>query len=134
MLRGRGRANLLDTDELNAFLESLDHVDRVELLRMGAVWQAVDKPAHEKAWAAVRAIGARDGLSKEIDEIRERAMAWARRGDDGVPYAFGDNDMWAQMKMEAEGAIVDIALGIALGDRLDERTRETLLAAWVGAR
>jgi hypothetical protein len=133
MFHRGGKANPLDTGQLDAFIESLDHVDRVELLRMGAAWQAVDKPAHEEAWAAVRAIGARDGLSKEIDKVRERARAWARRGDDGVPYAFGDNELWAQLKMEAEGAIVDIALGIALGDRLDEQARATLLVAWDGA-
>jgi hypothetical protein len=77
-------------------------------------------------------VGVRDGLATEIDEIRERAMAWASHGDDGMPYAFGDNEMWAQLKNEAAGAVVDIALGIALGDRLDEQTRETLLAARVG--
>jgi hypothetical protein len=130
MFHRGGKANPLDTGQLDAFIESLDHIDRVELLRMRAAWQAVDKPAHEEAWAAVRTVGARVGLSKEIDEIRERARAWTRRGDDGVPYAFGDNELWAQLKMEAEGAIVDIALGIALGDRLDEQTRATLLAAW----
>jgi hypothetical protein len=128
----RGKKSLLDTDELNAFFEALDHLDQVDLLRMRAAWQAVGKLAHEEAWAEVRAVGVRDGLAKEIDRVRKRAMAWAARGSDMIPYALGDTATWAQMKLEAEEAIVDVALGIALGDRLDAETRATLLAAWEG--
>jgi hypothetical protein len=123
------KSNPLDTDELDAFFESLDHADQVELLRMKAAWRAVGRPVHEEAWAAVRAVGARDGISKEIDWVRKRAMAWSARGDDAIPYALDDTATWVQIKLEAEEPIVDLALGIALGDRLDERTRETLLAA-----
>lgn len=128
------KPSMLDTDALNAFFDVLDHMGDVELLRMRAAWKAVPRRIHEEAWAAVRAVGARDGLSREIDRVRKRAMAWAARGSDVVPYALSDSATWAQVKLEAEEAIVDIALGIALRDRLDERTRETLLAAWVGAR
>ena len=128
------KTNLLDTDELDAFFESLDHADQVELLRMRAAWKAVSRLVHEEAWAAVRTVGARDGISKEIDRVRNRAMAWAARGSDMVPYARGGTAMWAQIKLEAEEAIVDIALGIGLGDRLDEQTRATLLAAWDRAK
>ncbi len=132
---GLGRKpSVLDTEALNAFFDVLDHMGDVELLRMRAAWQAVPRRIHEEAWASVRAVGARDGLSRDIDRVRKRAMAWAARGSDVVPYALSDSATWAQVKLEAEEAIVDVALGIALGDRLDERTRETLLAAWVGAR
>jgi hypothetical protein len=130
----RRKPSVLDTDELNAFFDVLDHMGDVELLRMRAAWQAVPKRIHEEVWAAVRAVGARDGLSRDIDRVRKRAMAWVARGSDVVPYALSDSATWAQVKLEAEEAIVDVALGIALGDRLDERMRETLLAAWVGAR
>lgn len=130
----RRKPSVLDTDELNAFFDVLDHMGDVELLRMRAAWHAVPRRIHEEAWAAVRAVGARDGLSREIDRVRKRAMAWAARGSDVVPYALSDSATWAQVKLEAEEAIVDVALAIALRDRLDERTRETLLAAWVGAR
>jgi hypothetical protein len=128
------KPSMLDTDALSAFFDVLDHMGDVELLRMRAAWKAVPRRIHEEAWAAVRAVGARDGLSREIDRVRKRAMAWAARGSDVVPYALSDSATWAQVKLEAEEAIVDIALGIALRDRLDERTSETLLAAWVGAR
>jgi hypothetical protein len=97
---------------------------------MRAAWKSVGKLLHEEAWASVRAVGVRYGISKEIDRVRKRAMAWAARGSDVIPYALGDSATWAQVKLEAEEAIVDIALGIALGDRLDEQTRATLLAAW----
>jgi hypothetical protein len=124
------KPNPLDTDELDAFFESLDHADQVELLRMRAAWKGISRLVHEEAWAAVRAVGVRYGLSKEIDWVRKRAMAWATRGNDVIPYyTLTDTATWAQIKLEAEEPIVDLALGIALGDRLDEGTRETLLAA-----
>jgi hypothetical protein len=57
-------------------------------------------------------------------------MAWASRGNNSIPYMINSNETWAQIKLDAEEAVVDVALGIALGDRLDEQTRATLLAAW----
>jgi hypothetical protein len=126
----RPKPNPLDSDELNAFFDALDHLDDVELLRMSAAWRSVTKSTHEEAWAAVRAVGARYGLSKEIDWVRKRAMAWASRGNNSIPYMIDNNETWAAVKLQAEEAVVDVALGIALGDRLDEQTRATLLAAW----
>ncbi|MGA3057768.1 MAG: hypothetical protein ABSE70_06990 [Candidatus Limnocylindrales bacterium] len=126
----RHGANLVDTPEMDAFFESLTHADAVELLRMRAAWQSIPRRIHEEAWAAVRAVGVRYGISKEIERVRNRAMAWAARGTDAIPYALSDTATWAQIKLEAEESIVDIALGIALGDRLDKQTRATLLAAW----
>jgi hypothetical protein len=126
----RLKPNPLDSDELNAFFDAMDHLDEVELLRMSAAWRSVTKSTHEEAWAAVRAVGARYGLSKEIDWVRKRAMAWASRGNNSIPYMINDNVTWAAVKLQAEEAVVDVALGIALGDRLDEQTRATLLAAW----
>ena len=126
----RRNPNSLDSDELSAFFSALDHLDDVELLRMRAAWRSVTRATHEDAWAAVRAVGARYGLAKEIDWVRNRAMAWASRGNNSIPYMIDNNETWAQIKLEAEGAIVDIALGIALGDRLDEQARAILLVAW----
>jgi hypothetical protein len=126
----RRKPNLLDSDELNAFFNALDHLDDVELLRMSAAWRSVTRLTHEEAWAAVRAVGARYGLSKEIDWVRKRAMSWASRGNNSIPYMINNNETWAQIKLDAEEAVVDVALGMALGDRLDEQTRATLLAAW----
>jgi hypothetical protein len=126
----RRKPNLLDNDELNAFFNALDHLDNVELLRMSAAWRSVTRVTHEEAWAAVRAVGDRYGLSKEIDWVRKRAMAWASRGNNSIPYMINNNETWAQIKLDAEEAVVDVALGIALGDRLDEQTRATLLVAW----
>ena len=126
----RRKPNSLDTDELNAFFGALDHLDDVELLRMSAAWRSVAKSTHEEAWSAVRAVGARYSLSKEIDWVRKRAIAWASRGSNSIPYMTNNDETWAEIKRDAEEAIVDVALGIALGDRLDEQTRATLLAAW----
>jgi hypothetical protein len=126
----RRKPNSLDSDELNAFFGALNHLDDVELLRMSAAWRSVARLTHEESWAAVRVVGARYGLSKEIDWVRKRAMAWASRGNNSIPYMINNNETWAQIKLDAEEAVVDVALGIALGDRLDEQTRATLLAAW----
>jgi hypothetical protein len=123
------KPHALDSDELDAFFEALGHADETELLRMRAAWQAVGTRAHEEAWEAVRAVAARDDLSKEVGRVRDRAMAWASKGNDLAAYQIANSSMWAQIKLEAEEAIVDVALGIALGDRLDQRSRETLLAA-----
>ena len=126
------KPHALDSDELDAFFEALGHADETELLRMRAAWKAVGVPAHREAWEAVRAVAARDGVSKEVSRVRDRAMAWASKGNDLAAYQISNSSMWAQIKLEAEEAIVDIALGIALGDRLDDGTRETLLAAMGG--
>jgi hypothetical protein len=114
---------------LNSFFDTMDHLEEVELLRMSAAWRSVARSTHEEAWAAVRTVGARYGISKEIDWVRKRAMAWASRGNNSIPYMIDNNETWAAAKLQAEEAIVDIALGIALGDRLDDQTRVTLLAA-----
>lgn len=127
------RANVLETDALNEFFRALDHADEVELLRMRAAWKSVGRRTHEEAWAAVRAVGVRDALNREIDGIRKRAMAWATRGSNAVPYRVNNDETWAEIKLEAAEAIVDIALAVSLGERLDRQTRETLLAAWSGA-
>lgn len=126
------RPHALDSDELDAFFEALGHADETELLRMRAAWQAVGTSAHEEAWEAVRTVAARDGLTREVGRVRDRAMAWASKGSDLAAYQIANSSMWAQIKLEAEEAIVDIALGIALGDRLDDRTRDTLLASLGG--
>lgn len=128
----RRRANVLETDALNEFFRALDHADEVELLRMRAAWKSVGRRTHEEAWAAVRAVGVRDGLSREIDGIRKRALAWATRGTNAIPYRMNNEETWAEIKMEAAEAIVDVALAVSLGDRLDGQTRVTLLAAWSG--
>ncbi len=76
----RGGVNLLDTDEMAAFFERLDHLNEGELLGLRAAWRSTSRGAHEEAWAAVRAVGVREGLSKEIDRVRNRALGWASRG------------------------------------------------------
>jgi hypothetical protein len=131
-MRGRrGRPNLVDTEEMEAFFAKLDHLNQEQLLALRAAWQATSRQAHEDAWTVVRTVGAREGLRKEIDRVRNRALDWATHGDDLVPYNRpAATETWQQVKMEAGEAIVDAALAVALGDRLDEGTRATLLAAW----
>ena len=114
---------------LDAFFDALDHLGDVELLaHEGGLAGRSARRIHEEAWAAVRAVGDRDGLSREIDRVRKRAMAWATRGSNvACRTRSATSATWAQVKLEAEEAIVDAALAIALGDRLDERTRDDVL-------
>ncbi len=132
---GRRRGvNLVDTDELAAFFEQLNHLNREQLLSMRATWQSISHQDHEDAWTSIRATGARDGLNKEIDRVRNKALAWATRGSDSVPYnRINDDATWQQVKMEAGEAIVDAALAVALGSRLDAGCRDVLIGPWLRA-
>jgi hypothetical protein len=132
MFHRRGNSGQIDIQALDAFFEALNHYTDLDLMRMSAAWRAVGAQDHEDAWTAVRTIGARDGFSKEIDKVRRRALDWASRGTDVYPYSLEDSIAWAQVKRDSAEAIVDVALAMALGGRLDEKTRETLLASWDG--
>ena len=132
---GRRRGvNLVDTPEIDAFFDRLDRMNGEQLLAMQAAWQSTPRREHEQAWAAIRAVGDRVGLSKEIARLRDKAVAWSERGSNTVPYfRVNDDYTWLQVKMGAGEAIVDAALAIALGDRIDAGTRDTLLGPWLRA-
>ncbi len=128
----RREVNLVDTPEMEVFFERLDHLNELQLLAMRAAWHAIRREEHEAAWTAVREIGSRDGLAGEIDRVRDKAMAWAQRGNNSIPY-WGDNDDQLRVKGEAREAIVDAALAVALRSRLDGSSREVLLGPWLRA-
>jgi len=132
---GRRRGlNLVDTQEMDTFFDKLDRMNGEQLLAMQAAWQSTPRREHEQAWAAIRAVGDRAGLSKEIGRLRNKAVAWSQRGSNTVPYFRANDDYtWLQVKMGAGEAIVDAALAIALGDRLDAASRDVLLGPWLGA-
>lgn len=132
---GRRRGvNLVDTPEMEAFFARLDHLNQEQLLSMRAAWQSTSHGVHEDAWTAVRALGASEGLSKEIDRVRKRALAWATRSTGMVPYNRpSGTEIWQQVKMEAGEAIVDAALAIALGARLDAQSHDLMIEPWLRA-
>ena len=131
---GRRRGvDLIDTPEMDAFFEQLDHLNEAQLLGLRAAWQAISLAAHQGAWAAVRAVGVAEGLTKEIDRVRNKALGWASRGTNVAPYTLSDPITWQQTKLEAGEAIVDAALAVALGSRLDAAHREVLIAPWLRA-
>jgi hypothetical protein len=134
MWRNKRGVDLLDMPEMAAFFERLDRVNQEELLALRAAWQATHRQEHEYAWNAVRVVGVDQGLSKEIGRVRDAAMAWSRRASDVIPYVFlADVLSWQQIKMEASEAIVDAALAVALGDRLDARVHDILIEPWLRA-
>jgi hypothetical protein len=131
---GRRRGlDLLDTMEMDAFFERLERMNRIQMLSLRAAWQAVSPLQHETAWAAVRAVGDREGLTDAIASVRAEALGWSRRGYDLISYQMNDETTALQIKMDAGEAIVDAALAVALGDRLDDATRDTLLGPWLRA-
>jgi hypothetical protein len=100
---------------------------------MRAAWRSTSREAHEDAWTTVRSIGAREGLTREIDRVRNRALAWASRGSNTIPYRISDDVTWMETKIEAGEAIVDAALAVALGSRLDADCRNVLIGPWLRA-
>jgi hypothetical protein len=120
--------NLVDTPEMDAFLERLDHTTQAQVLAMTAAWKSTSPGKYEDAWTVIRAVGARDGLTKEIDRVRNKALECAARGTNSVAYTV--MDLTRQLRIEAGWAIVGAAVAFALGDRLDAATREVLLGPW----
>jgi hypothetical protein len=133
MWRRRTGADLLDTEEMAAFFARLDHLNQEQLLRMSAAWKALSPAEHQGAWAAVRAVGVAEGLTTAIDRVRDKALSWSRRGSNRPLYGNrGDRD-WLEVKMDAGEAIVDAALAVALGGRLEEGARNVLIEPWLRA-
>ena len=109
---GRGGVvNLLDTAEMAAFFEQLDHLTEDQLLSMRAAWRSTSRESHEEAWTAVRSIGVREGLTREIDRVRNRALRWVSRGSNSIPYRISSDVTWLQIKIEAgEANVADVRL------------------------
>lgn len=133
MLGRRGGEGLVETPEMVFFFDRLDRLNLAQLLVMRATWMSIDLPAHEDAWSAVRAAGARYGLADEIERVRKKALAWSTRGSNSIPYQTNADYDWLQVKVEAGEAIVDAALAVALGNRLDEATHDVLIEPWLRA-
>ena len=129
----RGRVSLVDTAEVAAFFEQLDHLNLEQLRVMRAAWRSTNREAHEEAWTTVRAVGAREGLTREIDRVRAKALGWASHGSNTIPYRISDDVTWLETKIEAGEAIVDAALAVALGSRLDADCRNVLMGPWLRA-
>ena len=127
--------DLLDTPEMAAFFDHLGRLNQEQLLAMRAAWRATHRQEHEDAWNVVRAVGADQDLSNEIGRVRDAAMAWSTRASGVVPYSTADTDvlLWHQIKREAGEAIVDAALAIALGPRLDGVAHDVLIGPWLAA-
>jgi hypothetical protein len=128
---GRKRAvDLLDTPEMDAFFARLDRLDMAQVMAMTAAWKALSPEVHERAWESVRTICARESLTKEIDRVRQKALDRPSGGQTTVPY---QTNPWQLIKLEAAEAIVDAALAVSLGSRLDAATREVLMGPWMRA-
>ena len=134
MWRRRRNVDLLDTEAMEAFFDRLDRLNEVGLLNMRASWNATSHTDHEDAWTAVRTAGALFGLTDEIDRVRAKALAWASRDSNMAPEVrIGQVQNWSVIKMDAGEAIVDAALAVALGDRLDARHHDLLIGPWLSA-
>jgi hypothetical protein len=129
---GRKRGvDLVDTPEMDALFARLDRLNEAQLLAMRVAWLSGDRRTHEEAWKAIRIVGKRDGLTKEIDRVRDKAMVWVSRDTALAGYQFFGTSAWVQAKMGAGDAIVDVALATALGSRLDAPCRDVLIRPWL---
>jgi hypothetical protein len=130
-----GSPKLAESVAMDRFIDSLDLLDEPTLMVMVAAWGAISHRDHEAAWAEVRRVADREGLQGEVQEVRERAVRWSYRGSNipAMPYSLQSEDQWVGLRREAAPALVDAALGIALGDRLDEFTSGVLLGPWISA-
>ena len=89
--------DLIDTEEMSVFFERLGHLNQEQLLALRAAWHSITRETHEAAWTAVREVGVREGLSKEIDRVRNRALGWASRGSNTIPYRISDDVTWQRI-------------------------------------
>ena len=119
------------SSELDRFIDSLDALDETDLLNLAASWGALDKSKHEDAWTHVVAAAAKAGLTERVEEARQSALGWATRGTNFPwPDAGYMENMKAQIRRGAAPALADAAVAIALGERLDRESADTLLGPW----
>jgi hypothetical protein len=128
-----GAGDLSDSASIQAFFDAVDRLDIDQLERLRSEWRSIPKEVHEAAWAQVRAVAGRDGLSDEVDRVRRRALDWTARGSRQPGRGQPDYRTWIERKIGAAEAIVDAALAFALGERLDPQARATLLRPWRAA-
>ena len=135
MPSGRRRAKQGDVDArldgVEEFLESLDELLDVQLIEIHATWRGTDPQARERAWTAAAVAAAGSGLTERLGKVREAAIQWATRSPTG-PWLYSFNDMGrADMRRQAAPALADAAVALLLGDLLDEKSGEVLIAPWL---
>ena len=125
----------LDEAALDRFFAALDHLNETALMVMTAAFHAIPQTEHEAAWAEVRRATEKDGLGKEVQALRDQAMGWSYQGSNvpAMPYSMRSEVEWVTLRRNAAAAVVDAALAVALGERLDEGTRGILLGPWLSA-
>jgi hypothetical protein len=129
----KGARDLGDSGSIGAYFAALDRLDTDQLELLRTEWRSIPKAAHEAAWAQVRTVADRDRLSDEVDRVRRRALDWTTRGSSTPGRGQPDYRTWIELKIGAAEAVVDAALAFALGERLDETSRTTLLRPWRAA-
>ncbi len=121
--------------ELDRFLASLDGLGETDLLNLAAGWNGVDRSARDDAWTAALAAAAKAGLTEAVQKARRSALDWATRGTNFPwPDAGYMENMKAQIRRGAAPALADAAVALALGDRLDPQSADTLLGPWRAVR
>jgi hypothetical protein len=120
-----------DLPDLDGFLASLDALRETDLLTLAAGWSGADRRAHEDAWTRVVAAAAANGMTDRVRAARQAALDWAIKGTNFPwPDAGYMEDMKLHIRRGAAPALADAAVAIALGDRLDSESADTLLAPW----
>ena len=134
--RSREVENIAESEPVDRFFEYLEHAEADLLLALSAAWRAVEEQAREEAWTRVHDAAKRTRTERGVETVRDRAMHWAGRS--GYSYgeitAYGGGQpLWGDVRRQAAPALVDAAVAIALGRRLDSASREVLLGPWIAA-
>jgi hypothetical protein len=129
----RANSDGLDEAALDRFFTLLDHLDQSRLMQLQAMARVANRAERDEAWKEVRRAAEANGLLDAIQQVRDRVFQWAGRGTNVPPLqpVPVDFEMLVTTRMGAAGPLVDAAAAIALGDLLDEASREILVGPWL---
>jgi hypothetical protein len=137
MALGRHRSRTKNELEiaLDGLVEQLDRLGADAFLAMVASWNDQDPDAHADAWTTAEASARQHRLGAAVERARERVINWAESLGGGTyaditMYGGGWNPVLRDARAAAAPALVDVAVALALGDRLDPAARDVLLAPW----
>lgn len=118
--------------ELDALFDRLPGLDRGELFALAGAHGSRDS-AREDAWAAVRRAVSADHLERDLDRLRSEVGAWATHlgSITGQEAGSGLSDLFmADARRAAAPAVLDAAVALLLGARLEDHERAVLLGPW----
>ncbi len=118
--------------ELDALIAGLPSLDAGQLFALAGEHSA-DDPAREAAWEAVRQVVKAGHLERDLDGVRADVGTWATHLGSLTGQLIGtgmSDEPLSEARLAAAGAVLDAAVAMLLGDRLEERDRAALMGPW----